>query len=184
MRRVLCLVLCLGLMAMLAGPFAVTAQSNSAQSNSAPSNTAQSNSAQTNEAEDRAAILAIMGRGPVGIGADFEAWERNFHPDWTVWFAGNEAARDRAPHMADVRDYVGSGNEVEDYQLEPVRLSLHGDHAIIDYNAVETIRRIDGGLRIVHYSGTDLLVREAGRWLILSTSISFPARYAQDESGE
>lgn len=140
--------------------------------------------AQDDGVGDRTAILAIMERGPVGIGSDFEAWERNFHPDWTVWFAGDEAPRPREPHMDAVRDYVARGAEVEDYALDLVRLNMHGDRAVIDYNAVETIREGDGGLRIVRYSGTDLLVKEDGRWLILTSSLSFPERYVQEGVAE
>ena len=134
--------------------------------------------AESDRTDDRAAILAMMERGSVGIGADFEAWARNFHPDWTIWMAGSEAAREREAHMALVRDYLAQGAEVEAYELDLVRLNIYGDQAVLDYNAVETIREADGGLRIVRYSATAVLVREAGRWLIRTTSLSFPERYA------
>ena len=80
--------------------------------------------------------------------------------------------------MALVRDYLAQGVEVEAYELDLVRLNIYGDQAVIDFNAVETIREVDGGLRIVRYSATAVLVREAGRWLIRTTSLSFPERYA------
>lgn len=130
---------------------------------------------------DRAQILSIMERGPVGIGQDFEAWARHFHPDWSVWFAGQDAPRARTGHMQAVRDYVASGAEVVDYEFDLVRLTLRGDTAFIDYNAIERIAQGDGSLRVVHYSGSDVLVREDGRWLIYSSSLSFPARYDQPQ---
>ena len=64
------------------------------------------------ESDEGSAILAIMSRGPVGIENDFEAWERNFHPDWTVWFSGQDGVRARGPHMDSVREYMARGAAV------------------------------------------------------------------------
>lgn len=132
------------------------------------------------DATDRTAILDILENGPVAIGPGTENWEVNFHPDWTVWFAGGDAVRERGPHMADVRDYVGRGADVVEFELDLVSLQIRGDTAFARYNAVEHIIEGDGGRRDVAYSGTDWLVREDGRWLILSTTVAFPERDMAD----
>lgn len=125
----------------------------------------------------RSQIIDLMQNGPLNIGVDTAAWERNFHPEWTVWFAGSETPRARADHMPAVYAYVESGAVVTGYELDVVSLDVFGAVAQIRYNAVETIREGDGNLRVVPYSGTDVLVFEDGRWWIRSSSLSFPARY-------
>jgi len=137
-------------------------------------------SADAQDDADREAILAIMRDGPVAIGPGTDTWESNFHPDWTVWFLGQAEARQREPHMANVRAYVDSGADVIAYDFDLVGLDVIGATAIVRYNAVEHIVEGDGGQRDVAYSGADILVREDGRWLILSSSIAFPERYAED----
>ena len=133
--------------------------------------------AQSVEEADREQIIAIMEGGPLHIGVETDLWEQNFHPDWTVWFAGNEATRDRALHMPAVHDYVASGAVVVAYEFDLVSLDLFEDIAVVRYNAIEHIREGDGNMRVVPYSGNDTLVREGDRWLIRTSSLSFPARY-------
>ena len=131
---------------------------------------------------DREAILAILSRGPVGIESEFSAWERNFHPDWTVWFSGQDGVRARDPHMANVRAYVATGAAVIGYEFELDDLVLDAETALVRFHAVETIRESDGGLRIVPYAGTDYLVRRDGRWLIRTSSVSLLVSAIDSES--
>ncbi|MEP3073763.1 DUF4440 domain-containing protein [Maricaulis sp.] len=128
------------------------------------------------EDPDQPAILAMLERGPVGLATDFEAWAGNFHPEWSVWFAGRDAAVERDVHMQRVRDYVATGIDVEAFDFDLVRYQRHGATAIVDFNATEYIRQADGTLRTVRFSETAVLVREDGRWLIRSSSLSFPQR--------
>lgn len=128
------------------------------------------------EDPDRAAIIAILERGPVGLATDFEAWAGNFHPEWSVWFAGRDAAVERDVHMQRVRDYVATGIDVEAFDFDLVRYQRYGDTAIVDFQATEYIRQADGTLRTVRFSETAVLLREHGRWLIRSSSLSFPQR--------
>ncbi|WP_300532385.1 nuclear transport factor 2 family protein [Maricaulis sp.] len=132
--------------------------------------------AQSEEA-DREAIVTLLREGPLNIGPDIDAWEANYHPDWTVWFAGAAEARQRADHMPLVRDYVARGAVVERYDLDLVSFDLFGDTAIVRHLAQEHVRDPENGLRIIDYSATTTLVRTDGRWLIRTSSLSFPAGY-------
>lgn len=124
------------------------------------------------QTDERAAILSILSRGPVGIETDFEAWERNFHPDWTVWFSGQAGVRARGPHMASVRDYIAGGAAVISYDFELDALVVSDETALARFHAIETIREAGGNERRVAYAGTDYLVHEGGRWLIRTSSVS------------
>lgn len=131
--------------------------------------------------DDRAAILDVMENGPLMIGRNTQAWMDNFHPGWTVWFAGAPEVRLREAHMQDVLAYVERGAVVTAYDFTLVSLDVEGDQALIRYLARETIDDPDQGERIVQYSGVDQLVREDGRWLIFSSSLSFPAGYTPSD---
>ena len=123
---------------------------------------------------DQQSVIDLLQDGPMGIETDFEAWESEFHDDWTVWFAGQPAARAKVPHMASVRDYIGRGAKVVSYKAEFADVVIHGDTALARFNAVETLTNPDGSPRVVHYASTDLLVRDAKTWKILATTVAFP----------
>ena len=127
--------------------------------------------------DDEQAILAILSEGPLNIGRDTQAWADNFHPDWNIWFAGNEEARQREPHMQAVFDYVERGAVVEAYQLDLVSLEILGDQALARYHSREEVRDPQNGLRVIDYAAVTLLVREEGRWLIRASSLTFPAGF-------
>lgn len=127
--------------------------------------------------DDEDAILSMLREGALNIGRDTARWEANFHPDWTVWFAGNDTQREREPHMQAVRDYVARGAVVEQFELQPVSLDVFGDQALIRYHAIEHVRDPENGLRVIHYAATALLLKEDGRWLIRASSLSFPSGY-------
>lgn len=118
-------------------------------------------------------IIALLGDGAMGIESGFEAWEAEFHDDWTVWFAGQPAVRAKAPHMAQVRDYIGGGARVVDYRADFADIAILGDTALARYNAVETLREADGTTRVVRYAGTAFLVRVDGDWKIRATTVAF-----------
>ncbi len=117
-------------------------------------------------------IIALLDDGPMGIETDFEAWESDFHEDWTVWFPGQPAARAKAPHMADVRDYIASGAKVVSYQADFADIAIVGDTALVRFNAVETLEEPDGAPRVVRYASTDFLVRVDGEWKVRATTVS------------
>jgi len=127
--------------------------------------------------DDEQAMLAILSEGPLNIGRDTRAWADNFHPDWNLWFVGNEQPRQRAPHMQAVFDYVERGAVVEAYQLNLVSLEIFGDQALARYHAREQVRDPQNGLRLIDYAAVTFLVREDGRWLIRASSLTFPAGF-------
>jgi hypothetical protein len=118
-------------------------------------------------------IIALLENGPMGIETDFEAWENEFHDDWTVWFAGQPDAHAKGPHMARVRDYIGRGARVVSYEAEFADIAIVGLTALARFNAVETLQEPDGTPRIVHYASTDFLIRVDGEWKIRATTISY-----------
>ncbi len=118
-------------------------------------------------------IIDLLDDGPMGIETDFEAWEDEFHDDWTVWFAGQPAARARAPHMAGVRAYIDRGARVVSYEATFADIAIVGDTALARFNAVETLREPDGAPRVVRYASTDFLVRVDGAWKIRATTVAF-----------
>lgn len=128
--------------------------------------------ARTWTAEQQAVIDALSG-GPIGIEeeAAFEAWASGYHPDWTYWRLGTDSTRPRDEHMALVREYVGAGNHVVAFELEPVDVIVRGDTALVRLNAVETIREADGGTRVARYSSAAMMVREQRNWQLLATNI-------------
>jgi len=118
-------------------------------------------------------IIALLDDGPMGIETDFEAWESEFHDDWTVWFAGQPAARARAPHMAGVREYIDRGARAVSYEAAFADIAIVGDTALARFNAVETLREPDGAPRVVRYAGTDFLVRVDGEWKVRASTVTF-----------
>jgi hypothetical protein len=89
-------------------------------------------------------IIALLENGPMGIETDFEAWENEFHDDWTVWFAGQPDAHAKGPHMARVRDYIGRGARVVSYEAEFADIAIVGLTALARFNAIETLQEPDG----------------------------------------
>lgn len=122
--------------------------------------------------EQREVLDALSG-GPVGIeeGATFEAWAAGYHPDWTYWRLGTDTTRPRDEHMQLVRDYVGAGNAVTAFELDPVDVIVRDDTAIVRLNATETIALADGGTRVARYSSVAVMAREQGRWLLLASNL-------------
>lgn len=118
-------------------------------------------------------IIALLENGPMGIETDFEAWENEFHEDWTVWFAGQPDARAKGPHMARVRDYIGSGARVVSYEAEFADIAIVGLTALARSNAIETLQEPGGTPRVVHYASTDFLIRSGKEWKIRATTVSF-----------
>lgn len=118
-------------------------------------------------------VLAALSDGPVGIEdeASFEAWAGGYHPDWTYWRLGTDTTRPRDEHMQLVRAYVGEGNRVVDFELEPVDVILRGDTAVVRLNATETIDLAEGGTRVARYSSVAVLAREQDRWLLLASNL-------------
>lgn len=121
-------------------------------------------------------MIAAASAGPVGIGSDFERWERGFHPDWTYWRLGADAVRPRQEHMDRVRGVVASGTRVTAYVLTPVDVIVRGDVALLRYNAEETLQAADGSERVVRYSSVAMYVNEGGRWQALASSLFYPDR--------
>lgn len=122
--------------------------------------------------EQREVIDALSG-GPIGIEEEnvFEQWASGYAPAWTYWRLGTDTTRGREEHMRLVRDYVGEGNHVVGFELEPVDVIVRGDTAIARLNATETIELADGGTRVARYSSVAVLVRERGRWLLLASNL-------------
>ena len=123
---------------------------------------------------EQQAVIDALSSGPVGIGESEKAsaaWESGYHPDWTYWRLGTSETRPRDEHMGLVRDYVGAGNRVVGFELEPVDVIVRGDTALVRLNATETIEQADGRTRVARYSSAAMLVREQGRWLLLATNI-------------
>jgi hypothetical protein len=123
--------------------------------------------------QDQQSVIDLLKDGPMGIETDFEAWESEFHNDWTVWFAGKPEAKSKVPHMAGVRDYIGRGAKVVSYTAEFADVVIHGDTALARFNAIESLINPDGTPRVVHYASTDLLVRAGKSWKILATTVAF-----------
>ena len=123
--------------------------------------------------DDYKSIVNLLKDGPVGIETDFDAWEDEFHEDWTVWFVGQDKARAKAPHMEAVRDYVlVRGAKVVSYEAYFSDIVVNGDTALVRFNAVETLTQPDGSPRVVKYASTDYLVRENDQWKIRTTTIA------------
>ena len=123
--------------------------------------------------DEQQAVIDVIADGPIGIETDFSAWEDKYHPDWTVWFVGNDSVREKPPHMQAVRDYIDGGARVVGYEAEFADVTILDDTAVARFNAVETIIEADGSERIVHYSGTDVLVKEDDQWLIRTATVAF-----------
>lgn len=121
---------------------------------------------------DQQAIIALLEHGPMGIETDFEAWERKYHEDWTVWFPGQETVRAKPSHMAAVRDYIGGGAKVISYDAQFADIAIFGDTALARFNALEKLENPDGSPRTVYYGGTDLLLRVGDEWKVRTTTVS------------
>lgn len=123
-------------------------------------------------------IIALLENGPMGIETNFEAWENEFHEDWTVWFVGQPEVRAKPGHMAGVRDYIGRGAKVISYTAQFADIAIKGDTAVARFNAIEKLQNPDGSPRTVNYASTDYLVRVDGEWKIRATTV---AHLPQDE---
>ena len=75
--------------------------------------------------------------------------------------------------MQAVRDYIDGGARVVGYEAEFADVTILDDTAVARFNAVETIIEADRSERIVHYSGTDVLVKEDGQWFIRTATVAF-----------
>lgn len=127
----------------------------------------------TDTETDRLAIIRLLENGPMGIETDFEAWSAEYHPDWTVWFAGQPEARAKAEHMALVRDYIDGGARVLSYEADFVHIEVRGHTALARFNTTETLREADGSTRVARFASSDMLLKEDGEWRVLTTSIAF-----------
>ncbi len=121
---------------------------------------------------EQKAIIALLENGPMGIESNFEAWEKEFHEDWTVWFVGQPQVRAKPGHMADVRDYIGRGARVISYTAQFADIAVNGDTAVARFNAIEKLQNPDGSLRTVNYASTDYLVKVDGEWKIRATTVA------------
>ena len=117
-------------------------------------------------------IISILENGPMGIETDFEAWEDEFHLDWTVWFPGQTSARAKKPHMDDVRNYIERGAKIISYEADFADIIVFGETAVARFNAIETIKEPDSKIRIVYYGSTDYLIRVGDTWKIRSTTVA------------
>ena len=117
-------------------------------------------------------IIALLENGPMGIETDFEAWEDEFHDDWTVWFVGQPEVRAKPGHMAGVRDYIGRGAKVISYTAQFADIAVNGDTAVARFNAIEKLQNPDGSPRTVNYASTDFLVKVDGEWKIRTTTVA------------
>lgn len=117
-------------------------------------------------------IIALLENGPMGIETDFEAWENEFHDDWTVWFVGQPEASAKPGHMKRVRAYIGGGAKVISYTAQFADIVINGDTALARFNAIEKLENADGSPRTVRYASTDYLVRVDGEWKIRTTTVA------------
>ena len=121
---------------------------------------------------DQQEIIALLENGPMGIESNFEAWENEFHEDWTVWFVGQPEVRAKPGHMAGVRDYIGRGAKVISYTAQFADIAVRGDTAVARFNALEELQNPDGSPRTVNYASTDYLVKVDGEWKIRTTTVA------------
>lgn len=124
-------------------------------------------------AADQQAIIDLLSDGPLGIENDFESWAAEFHPDWTIWFAGRAEVRAKGPHMQAVRDYIDGGARVTGFEAEFIDITVTGDTAVARFNATESLQEADGSARTSRFASMDYLIREDGVWTIRATTLTF-----------
>ena len=120
---------------------------------------------------EQQAVIDAASQGPVGIESDFEGWAAGYHRDWSYWRLGSDTTRPREEHLRLVRDYIGEGNKVTGFELEPVDVIVEGTVALLRLNATETIEQADGATRVARYSAASLWVLEGDGWTCRATNI-------------
>ncbi len=120
-------------------------------------------------------IINIVKAWPFGLHEDFDAWVAGYHPHWTYWELGTDNLRLRSEHMTRVRNYIGSGAQVLEFEIDPKHVDIRGDMAVIRYNAVETIREASEETILVRFSSANIFLKQEGAWKLFSTNIHYLA---------
>ena len=122
---------------------------------------------------DEEQVIAAMERIPMLLASeDFATFASNFHADFSQWFVGKTEVRDRAAYLATIRQWYELGNRPVSNDVRPVSIQIQGNVAITRAFFEETSKDAIGLENTVSYWGETIFVKENGRWLQFSASLS------------
>ena len=108
-------------------------------------------------------------------GEGWEAYDRLLHPEYSRWAMG-EIYEGRDKFVKSLAVWWDYGMRVAERDVDMVGVDMVGNLAIIRFKTTETFVGPDGP--VDGFSGyvSDIWIKEAGKWLLLSAEISSTAR--------
>ena len=98
---------------------------------------------------------------------DLESYLSVFHPDFAGWHYGDASVTSKADRTEGLTWYFENFKAVE-YRLEPLAIQALGNAAVVHYKIHQTLEDKDGNRSEDVSQWTDVLVKEKGRWLLVS----------------
>ncbi|MEM6647479.1 MAG: VOC family protein [Bacteroidota bacterium] len=98
---------------------------------------------------------------------DLERYLSHWHPRFLGWHSGDDVPTNKADRAEGLNWYF-SQTTPEDYALEPLGLEVVGTTAVVHYRIQQTLRMPDGSTAPDVSHWTDVLVKEDGRWWLMS----------------
>ena len=98
---------------------------------------------------------------------DLERYLSYWHPGFLGWHNGDDAPTDKAARIKGLTWYFANTTP-EDYTVEPMGVQVFGNAGVVHYKIRQTLRMKDGkrSSGVAHW--TDVLVKDNGRWLLIS----------------
>jgi len=98
---------------------------------------------------------------------DLDRYLSHWHPRFLGWHSGDDAPTNKADRAEGLNWYF-SQTTPEDYALEPLGMEVVGTTAVVHYRIQQTLRMADGSIAPDVSHWTDVLVKEDGRWWLMS----------------
>lgn len=98
---------------------------------------------------------------------DLEAYLSYFHPDFLGWYNGDETPTDKKARVRGLTWYFAHSKPIA-YTMTIKGIRALGETAIVHYSIEQTLEWNDGRTSETTSHWTDILVRENGRWYLVS----------------
>jgi len=97
---------------------------------------------------------------------DIDGFLSHLHEDFSGWSYGAAMPRTKADMERSLtHDFATSETTI--YDIKPVAIKLHGDVAIVHYYFNRTYLDAKGDQHTATGRWTDILIRQAGRWIMI-----------------
>ena len=100
---------------------------------------------------------------------DWEAFFSHFHDDFVGWTILRPTPNGKAQRQKWV-PFMYLNAEIVQYELEPYSVKVHGNVAICHYMAIKAKKHANGSHSLEKEKWSDVLIKENGRWLLVSDS--------------